>query len=81
MDGAGIRNDGWKHAGKLRTELEKYVRSNLQRKEILAFMKRDFGEYAWSLRTLDRRLNHFEIRHINEGRYCARSKGGSGARA
>ena len=29
-------------------------------------MKRDFGEYAWSLRTLDRHLKHFDIRWTDE---------------
>ena len=28
-------------------------------------MERDFGDYAWSLRTLDRRLRHFDIRYTN----------------
>ena len=29
------------------------------------FMKRDFGDCAWSLQTLDRRMRHFDIRHTN----------------
>ena len=39
----------------------KYVKQSLQRSEILDFMTRDFPQYAWSLRTLDRRLRYFEI--------------------
>lgn len=30
-------------------------------------MKRDFNHYAWSVRTLDRRLRHFEIRFHDQG--------------
>ena len=50
---ARIRNDDWKYDQTLKDDLEKYSRGNLQRKEILDFMKREYGEYAWSLRTLD----------------------------
>jgi hypothetical protein len=39
-----------------------YVKSGLSRSEILDFVKRDYSKYAWSARTLDRRLQHFEIR-------------------
>ena len=28
-------------------------------------MERDFGECAWSLRTLDRRMRHFDIRYTD----------------
>ena len=63
---ARIRNDDWKGDETLKEDLEKYARSNLQRNEILDFMKRDYSEYAWSLRTLDRRLNFFNIRRIDE---------------
>ena len=47
--------------GKLKEDLEKYKRQGLQRKEVLSFVERDFSEYPWSLRTLDRRLRHFGI--------------------
>lgn len=60
-----IRNDEWKEDENLKDELQQYVRGNLKREEILDFMKRDYGEYAWSLRTLDRRLNYFEIRRTD----------------
>ena len=49
----------------LKEELQKYVRQGLKRDEILNFMERDFGDYAWSLRTLDRRMRHFDIRYTN----------------
>ena len=60
---ARIRNVNWMED--LELKHEKYVRQGLQRNEILNFMKRDFGEYAWSLRTLDRRMQHFEIRYTD----------------
>ena len=37
------------------------VQQGLQRIEALDFLKRDFPQYPWSLRTLDRRLRHFDI--------------------
>ena len=51
----------------LKEELQKYVRQGLKRDEILNFMERDFGNYARSLRILDRRLRHFDIRYTNSG--------------
>ena len=51
----------WLHNTKLREDLDKYVKQNIQRQEILDFVKRDFPFYKWSLRTLDRRLRSFNI--------------------
>ncbi|KAK3749360.1 hypothetical protein QZH41_001510 [Actinostola sp. cb2023] len=51
----------WKDDGDLKDAISKYVRQGLQRGEMLDFLTRDFPEYAWSMRTLDRRLRHFEI--------------------
>ena len=62
---ARIRNAGWMEDLRLKQDLEKYVRQGLKRDEILNFMERDFGEYAWSLRTLDRRMRHFDIRYTD----------------
>jgi hypothetical protein len=39
----------------------KYVGQNLQTREILDFLTHDFPQYAWSLRSLDRRLRHFNL--------------------
>ena len=39
----------------------KLVQQGLQRIEALDFLKRDFPEYPWSMRTLDRRLRYFDI--------------------
>ena len=53
---AYFRNDGWKEDVVLKEEMAKYVKQGLQRREMLDFLKRDFAQYAWSLRTIDRRL-------------------------
>lgn len=58
---AYFRNDSWKEDVFLKEEMSKYVSQGLQREEILDFLKRDFAQYAWSIRTLDRRLRHFDI--------------------
>ena len=60
-----IRNKSWADVRSLKEALLNYNRQSLQRKEILSFMVRDFGEYAWSLRSLDRRLSYFNI-HRND---------------
>ena len=59
---ARIRNDSWKDDLQLKDALQHHIKSGLNRSEILDFMQRDFSQYAWSSRTLDRRLPHFEIR-------------------
>ena len=51
---ARTRNASWMEILDLKEELQTYVRQGLKRDEILNFMERDFGDYAWSLRTLDR---------------------------
>ena len=56
-----MRSSDWKDDERLKDSLEEYCREGLQRQEILSFMKKDFSHYAWSLRTLDRRLRWFDI--------------------
>ena len=56
MAAARIRNDSWKEDLNLRQKLKDYVTEGLCHEEILDFMLRDFDCYAWSIRTLDRRL-------------------------
>ena len=56
-----IRHVNWIHYKQLEATLRKLVGDNLKRTEILDYMLRDFPEYAWSLRTLDRRLRYFDI--------------------
>jgi hypothetical protein len=46
--------------------MTKYIMQGLEQEEILHFLKRDFSQYAWSIRTLDRRLRHFEIYYHNK---------------
>ena len=58
---AYFRNDSWTEDLTLKEELSKFVRQGLQRQEILSFLARDFPLYAWSIRTLDRRLHHLDI--------------------
>ena len=62
---ARTRNASWMEILDLKEELQTYVRQGLKRDEILNFMERDFGDYAWSLRTLDRWMRHFNICHTN----------------
>ena len=49
----------------MRSDLQKYVRQNLQRNEILDFVKLDYPMYAWSLRILGRRLQFFGIKYTD----------------
>jgi len=65
MAASRIRNDSWKVDLNLREKLKDYVTEGLRRKEILDFMLRDFDCYAWSIRTLDRRLRYFDIRYTD----------------
>ena len=60
-----MASSSWKDDEELKAYLEQYVRQNLKRSEILDFVKRDFPEYAWSVATLDRRLQQFGIRYID----------------
>ena len=58
---AYMRNPNWKYDEHLKETLEEFSRQGLQRTEILSFVTRDFGDYTWSLRTLDRRMREFSI--------------------
>ena len=53
----------WKNDLSLRDALETYVLQGLQREEVLDFVQRDFTQYPWSIRSLDRRLRFFEINY------------------
>ena len=59
------RYKGWDTDTSLQDDLRKYVRENLRRQEILSFVERDYPQYKWSLRSLDRRLCHFGIQYID----------------
>ena len=56
-----IRNKSWAHDQSLKEVPRNYSRKGLQSKKILSFIFFDFGEYAWSLRSFDRRLSYFII--------------------
>ena len=60
------REAPWKEDETLQEALENYVRQGLQRREMLDFLSRDFTSYKWSLRSLDRRLRHFNIYYNRE---------------
>ena len=63
---AYFRNDAWKEDSHLEQDLRKYVKQMLTREEILSFVTRDYSEYAWSIRSLDRRLRHFGISYTDK---------------
>ena len=67
MAGSYFRNDAWKEDKELNEKLVAYVNQGIQRLDILDFMKRDFNQYTWSLRTLCRRLTHFGISYTDSG--------------
>lgn len=60
-----IRNASWKYDSILKVHITKYVAQGLENKEILDFLQKDFPMYAWSYRTLTRRMSFFEIKFIN----------------
>lgn len=60
-----FQNPEWKGDDELQTDLKKYVLQNLKRSEILDFMNRVCSQYAWSLGTLSRKFNYFNIKYIN----------------
>jgi len=59
------RNPDWEEDLELKDDLKLYVQRNLSQSEILDLMKVHYPMYAWSLRTLSRRLQHFGIKFIN----------------
>ena len=59
MATARIQNEEWQQDDDLKDMLARYVKENLRRREILDFVCRDFDQYAWSLRSLDRQLEYF----------------------
>ena len=55
------RSSSWKEVDLLKGELQKYVKQGLKREEAIDFLRKDFPKFAWSNRTLDERLRHFEV--------------------
>ena len=60
-----VRNSNWEDDEELEGDLERYVKQNLKREEILYFVLKKYPMYAWSIRTLCRRLSHFNIKFTN----------------
>ena len=55
----------WQEDEDLKHDLEEYVKQNMKRNELLDFVREQYPMYAWSLRTLCRRLNYFKIQYID----------------
>ncbi len=49
----------------LKKEISRCVREGYQRSEMLDFLRSDYPHYAWSTRTLDRRITYFDIKHTD----------------
>ena len=52
----GIRNKDWEEDFALRDDLKLYVQRNFRQAEVLDLVTLKYPMYAWSLRTLSRRL-------------------------
>jgi hypothetical protein len=65
----------WQEDDVLKETLVKLVEKSLQRTEILSFVERDFPHYSWSLRSLDRRLRHFNIYYQDRNVTVAEARG------
>ena len=61
MADAWIRNSDWEDDNDLNNDLAKFVSLNLKRMEIVDFLRKDYPMYAWSLRSLARRMQYFGI--------------------
>ena len=59
------RNPNWEEDLELKDDLKLYVQRNLSQSEILNLMNVHYPMYAWTPRTLSRRLQHFGIKFIN----------------
>ena len=53
--------DEWQEDLQLKEDLTNWVKQGMMRSEILNFTKRDYPNYKWSIRSLDRRLRYFNI--------------------
>lgn len=58
---ARVRNDSWNEDQSLKDVMKKYLAEGLRREEILDYLRGDFSQYAWSFKTLDRRLCSFGL--------------------
>ncbi len=60
-----IRNENWQEDEDLREDLKAYVSRNYRQREILDILNEQYPMYAWSMRTLSRRLQFFDIRYVD----------------
>ncbi|PFX12836.1 hypothetical protein AWC38_SpisGene23140 [Stylophora pistillata] len=65
MAGNQIRNGDWMQDQTLKGDLSKYVRQNWKKREIVDFIESKYPMYAWSERTLARRLQYFDNKFTN----------------
>ena len=64
MADAWIRSSDWEDDNDLKkNDLAEFVSLNLKRMEILDFWRKDYPMYAWSLRSLARRM-HVEVNDV-----------------
>ena len=63
---ARIRNESWIEDEELKEVMKKYVSQGLRREEMMDYLERDFSQYAWSFRTLDRSLRAFGIYYTDK---------------
>ena len=56
----------WKFNTDLANDLDRYAQQKLRRAFVLDYMQRDYPQYRWSLRTLDRRLRYFNIYYTGD---------------
>ena len=61
-----MADDTWKLDEDLKKDLKNDVAQNLKRTEVLDVVAKKYPMYAWSLRTLCRRLSYFEIKYIDD---------------
>ena len=70
--------NAWAEDLKLREDMKRYVGQGYKREEVLDFLKWDFPMYAWSIRSLGRRLRSFKIYCNNRPnwltQYCTQLK-------
>ena len=70
----GEATDLWREDFRLKEDQEDYVKQGLMRREICDFMTRDYPNYRWSIRTLDRRLRFFNIFYNDRDTTSMRSR-------
>ena len=60
-----IRNPEREQDDALKDDLALYMKQNLNQKEVFDLVKKKYPEYAWSLQSLSRRLQHLRIKYVD----------------